>query len=219
MKITWAILLSIAFGVAPASADKKDDARALVASADTHFKLGEFQAALDEYSKAYELYPAPPLLFNLGQCQRNLKNWDRAIFFFEGYLRKRPDAPNRAVVEDLLKEAHGELDKQDAANADAAIAAQKRAAEEAEQHRLDAEAERHRLDALAEQQRIEAAARAAEDRRLAAARAPDDHIYQKWWFWTAVGSAALVLGGTAYYFSGSTTFVEPTGSLGGLDRR
>jgi tetratricopeptide (TPR) repeat protein len=225
---TPAILLSIALALVAASlpsrADNKEDARAHVAAADTHFKLGEFAAALDEYSKAYELFPAPPLLFNLGQCHRQLKHWDRAIFFFEGYLRERPDAPNRGVVEDLLREAHQELDAQLTAEAAQKArddeAARTRAAEEVEQRRLDAEAERRRADADAERR-----ARDAEElRRVEAARVErerqhEDKLVRKWWFWSAVGGAALAIGGTAYYFSGATTIVEPSGSLGGLDRR
>jgi tetratricopeptide (TPR) repeat protein len=63
-------------------------ARAQVKKAQLDYKLARFEQALAEYSRAYELYPTPALLFNLGQCHRNLKNHERAIFFFEGYLRE-----------------------------------------------------------------------------------------------------------------------------------
>jgi tetratricopeptide (TPR) repeat protein len=209
-------LLLLVVTVAIAHADAKDDARAHVATADTAFKLGHFDDALAEYEKAYELFPAPALLFNLGQCHRNLRHWERAVFFFEGYLRERPDAPNRAVTEDLIREAQAELDKQNASDAEQkardAEAARKRADAEAEQRRLDAEAERHRLDLQAQ---------AAITRRIEPPPpAPDETpLVRKWWFWSAVGVAAIAVGGTAYYFSGGTTIVEPSGSLGGLDRR
>ena len=226
------LALGIVLGAATATvrADNKDDARAHVAVGDTHYKLGEFAEALAEYTRAYELYPAPPLLFNLGQCHRNLKQWDKAVFFFEGYLRERPTAKNRALVEDLLAEAHRELDKQRAAEAGAAAAAQ-RHADEVEQARLAAERQRIeeeqriRLEAerrrIEEQQQREAERQRAEDARIAAEREDRDrdHLYRKWWFWSAVGSAALVAGGTAYYFSGTTTLIPPTGTLGNLDRR
>ena len=71
------------------------------------YKLARFEDALQDYSRAYELYPAPALLFNLGQCHRNLKNYERAIFFFEGYLREQPkiDPDQRALTEDLIAES------------------------------------------------------------------------------------------------------------------
>src|SRR4051812_23118772 len=79
--------------------DRVAQARAQVEAADTDYKLGRFGDALEKYSKAYELYAAAPLLFNIGQCHRNLKNYERAIFFFQGYLREDPTASNHVLVE------------------------------------------------------------------------------------------------------------------------
>lgn len=189
---------------AVAYADPKADARARVTAADLAFKLGRFDDALADYAKAYELFPAPPLLFNLAQCHKNLKHWERAVFFFEGYLRERPDAPNRSLVEELIREARAEL------------------AAEREQERLRIEAEERRRDDEARQRALEARRVELEQQRLdeqRRQRAEHDKIYRKWWFWSAVGAVALTAGGTAYYFSGDTTTVLPSGSLGGLDRR
>ena len=81
----------------------KNAAKPHVVAGDTAFKLGKFDDALASYAKAYELYPAPALLFNLGQCHRYLKNFERAVFFYEGFLRESPpNAPNRKLVEDVL---------------------------------------------------------------------------------------------------------------------
>ena len=38
----------------------------------TKYKLGRFDEALADYSKAYELKPIPSFLFNIGQCHRQL---------------------------------------------------------------------------------------------------------------------------------------------------
>jgi tetratricopeptide (TPR) repeat protein len=208
----WAALASRAY------ADGKADARPHVIAADAAYKVGKFDEALAEYSKAYELYPAPPILFNLGQCEMNLKHWDRAIFFYEGYLRARPDAKNRALVEDLLREAHAALDSE-ARDRDA-----KRAQDEAsaaEQARA-AEAERLRVAAqLARAEEARAAAqreRLADEQRALVIREQHQPLYRKWWFVSLVGSAAIIAAGTAYYFAATKT-VEPTGTLGGLDRQ
>ena len=211
------IVLTIALGLGHAHADTKQDAKPHVVAADRQYQLGHFAEALVEYTKAYELFAAPPLLFNIAQCHRGLKNWERAIFFFDGYLAARPEAENRAVVQTLISEAQSELDKQRQAKADADAAA-KRRAEADEKLRLHSEQlrieEDQKLHFEAERQKLEDARRFAPERH-----GRDDRLTHKWWFWSAVGSVALVAGGTAYYFSGSTTLVPPTGSLGGLDRR
>jgi tetratricopeptide (TPR) repeat protein len=194
----------------PVAADPKADAKPHITAADTAYKLGEFTKALDEYSTAYEIFKAPGLLFNIAQCHRNLQQYDKAVFFYEGYLRADPKAKNRALVEDLLKESRAALEKQkaDQAAADAARNAEAEAARLEAQRKAD-EAARER--ALADAKKIE------EARKARAAKG--DPFYQKWWFWTGVGVAAAAAGGTIYYFSGDTTFIEPMGSLGNLDRR
>lgn len=209
----------IVLGLGPAYADNKVDAKPHVATADRQYQLGRFTEALAEYTKAYELYPTPPLLFNIAQCHRGLKHWERAIFFFDGYLRERPGAENSKVVQDLIQEAQSELDKQRESNR-AADAAAKQRAEADEKLRLHAEQlqieDDQQLRAEAERQKLEDARRSAIERH---ADNHEDHLTHKWWFWTALGSAALVAGSTAYYYSGATTMIPPTGSLGGLDRR
>ncbi len=69
------------------------------------YNLGEFAAALDEYKTAYRLNPLPAFLFNIGQCHFALGDYDRAIFFYEGFLRESPSGEYRAQVEKLIAEA------------------------------------------------------------------------------------------------------------------
>jgi hypothetical protein len=49
------------------------------------------------------------LLFNIGQCYRELGNYERASFFLRGYLHEIPKAKNRALVEDLITECESKL--------------------------------------------------------------------------------------------------------------
>ncbi|HEY1693497.1 MAG TPA: hypothetical protein VGG39_15120 [Polyangiaceae bacterium] len=112
-----------------------EQAKALVQRATIEYEVGHFQQALDLYGKAYELLPRPELLFDLGQCHRMLKDHERAVFFFQGYLREKPDAPNRALVEKLLAESQEQLAAQRRADAGRAeterAEADRRAAEQA----------------------------------------------------------------------------------------
>lgn len=68
------------------------------------FALGRFEKALEAYEAAFEAKPLPEFLFNIGQCHANLENYDQAIFSLRKFLRLRPNAKNRAQVEEYIAE-------------------------------------------------------------------------------------------------------------------
>jgi tetratricopeptide (TPR) repeat protein len=197
-------------------AEARAQAKAQVKKAQLDYKLARFEQALADYTYAYELYPAPALLFNLGQCHRNLKNYERAIFFFEGYLREAPkiDPDQRALTEDLIAESRAALDRQNAATAAAAarFAAPPMAAPPARQPQTMA-----RL-ALRSQSggTTESPTLMGIDRNRPPGSTPVTH---RWWFWTAIVGTALAAGAAAYYATGDPRLIAPSGSLGTLDRR
>ena len=41
----------------------------------------------------------------MGQCQMELENFERALFYFEGYLREEPDAENADFVRERIEVA------------------------------------------------------------------------------------------------------------------
>lgn len=214
-----ALLLPLLAGGAAWAEDARKQARELFQAAEQHYKLGRFQEALQEYSRAYELAPLPGFLFNIGQCHRLLHHYERAVFFYEGYLRERPDAANREAVLRLIEESQVKLGKQ--------REEQKRLEEE--QQRADEE--RRRAEAIRrDKERAEEQARllALEKDRLAAlveARREEDKqgapaFYQTWWFWTIVGGVvATAAGVTVYAVTAEDNLVLPSGSLGTLDLR
>jgi hypothetical protein len=67
------------------------------------YNLGEFAAAIREFKRAYELAEAPGLLFNLAQASRLNKDPERAVYYYNTYLRLMPQARNRADVEELIE--------------------------------------------------------------------------------------------------------------------
>jgi tetratricopeptide (TPR) repeat protein len=79
------------------------------------FNLQKFDEALDQFQKAYDAKPISDFLFNIGQCQRNLGDYEAAIFSFKKFLKLEPDAGNREQVEQLIDELE---QKQQAANSD-----------------------------------------------------------------------------------------------------
>ena len=91
------------------SASDKSAAQEAFKKGQIQYNLGRFEKALEHFSTAYETMPHGAFLFNIGQCHRHLGNHEKAIFFFEGYLRNLPNAPNRSDVEDLISEHRAKL--------------------------------------------------------------------------------------------------------------
>ncbi len=93
---------------APASAqsDSEPDAtvevRALVDSAQRHFDLGEYQAAIDGFREAYRRDPRPGLLYNLGQAYRLAGDCVTAALMYRNFMRLAPDSRHRPLAEQQL---------------------------------------------------------------------------------------------------------------------
>lgn len=60
---------------------------------------GDCKAAIEEYTKAYELLDDPVMLFNRGECYRRTGDGENAVEDYREFLEKVPSAPNRADVE------------------------------------------------------------------------------------------------------------------------
>ena len=73
------------------------------------FAMGRFHKALTSYEKAYQLSKHPDILFNMGQCYRNLGDYKTAVILFRAYLDEKPDAANREAVLQLIHRLENEL--------------------------------------------------------------------------------------------------------------
>src|SRR6476661_6658016 len=94
--LVLAVLL--ACRIARADGDREAEAKQLYKDAVTQYDLGEYDRAIEKFKAAYELSPAPRLLFDIAQAYR-LKgsNCRNAVQFYRTYLRIAPDADNRAA--------------------------------------------------------------------------------------------------------------------------
>jgi tetratricopeptide (TPR) repeat protein len=196
--------------LAAGSITRKAAAKIEVQKAQVQYKLGRFDEALEAYSRAYEMFNAPALLFNIGQCHKNLKDYDRAIFFFEGYLREEthPNPRTQTLARELIAESRAALEERRRAEAEAqaSASATKRPSTSSVAAAFGAPPNPPfgsplLVDASTQPQ----------------ATTPLTH---RWWFWTAlgVGTIAIAGGALAYLGSGQTSAL-PTGTLGTLDRR
>jgi len=169
-RILLAVLL-IALAARIAAAD--DPA---LRAAKHHFERGEklyaltkFSEALNEYQLAFDAKPIPDFLFNIGQCYRNLGDYDAAIFSYQKYLKLAPDAPNRDKVEQLISDLAAKRDQSDTQR----FGLQRHPPPPGPQ------------GPQAPQGPVE--------------HAPDRPVYTRWWFWTGAAVVLGAAGGVTTY--------------------
>jgi tetratricopeptide (TPR) repeat protein len=184
-----------------------------------HAKLGRFKEALAEFSKAYELKPLPAFLFNIGQCHRHLKNYEKAIYFFESYLRDKPQAKNRKFVTKEIKTVKKLLAEQRAKEEEQKRLQEQQRVEEERQAALlkqKQELEKKRLEQLAKLNTVTV----TDNTSQTISSKPEEvaPFYKSWWFWTLVG--CVVVGtsvGIGVGVGAQGDVVQPSGSLGFID--
>jgi tetratricopeptide (TPR) repeat protein len=109
LRLTAALLLV----ASPLLADTAADVRMHFKKGQTHYALGEFEAAIDEFREAYRLRQEPAILFNLAQSYRQIHRWQHAYFHYRQYLNQKPDAANRAEVENLIEQMKAKMDDEE----------------------------------------------------------------------------------------------------------
>jgi tetratricopeptide (TPR) repeat protein len=111
--------LGAAEGVARAEQPAPGDAAASGEDAGAHFERGvgffrdgDYTAAMVEFMKAIELDPRYPVLFNLGQTSKELKDYAAALTSFERYLSEggdKIDPDRKKKVEGWIDELKGKV--------------------------------------------------------------------------------------------------------------
>lgn len=76
---------------AVAHAEDRAKARELFQRAQQHYKLGEFQPALDGFKEAFRNFEDPSLLFNIAQCERQLGRKQEALRSYRMFLSEQPE--------------------------------------------------------------------------------------------------------------------------------
>ncbi len=178
------------------------------------YEQGQHEAALEQYQAAYEIAPVAAVLFNIGQCHRHLGNCERALVFYQGYLRDAPDAPNRTAVEELISRCQEELAQvPDEPDEPPAVEDPQEPpdVEDPQETPLEGSGPLNSGEEATGQTPVQEPS----------VPTPVRPVYRRWWFWTIVGvvvvgaatSAALVV------TLDEPTVVQPSGSLSTLDER
>jgi tetratricopeptide (TPR) repeat protein len=185
--------------------NEKEEAKKHAKKGSALFQDERYEDALREFEKAFEIFPAPALLYNMGQCHLFLGAHERAIEAFESFLSQSPDTPYRADVERLIGEAKAELRRVQAAKAP-------------EPPPPPPAVDPDPTPAIEPPPPPPPAIAVEPPPPLEEAPA----VYETWWFWTIIGGVAVAAGGAAIAVAatgGETTTVLPMGDLGVLDRR
>src|SRR5438067_129584 len=96
--LSLATLVVAMLAAGDARADNTE-AKELFKRATAHYDLGRFALAAEEYEQLYEMHPDAVLLYNIAQAYRQAGNVDKALYFYQTFLRKVPDTKLRPEVE------------------------------------------------------------------------------------------------------------------------
>jgi tetratricopeptide (TPR) repeat protein len=121
MKIIQRVIVAVLFPICTVMAQPKQDnatAKKLFEAATVYYNAKDYEKALYGYQDAYKAAQLPFILFNIAQCYRFLGRYQEARDAYVKYLKDEPKSEYKAEVEQKIKDM------------DAAIAEEKRVAEE-----------------------------------------------------------------------------------------
>lgn len=72
---------------------------------EAQFRAERWDAAAELFQRAYDTWPDPAYLFNIGLSYEKAERWPLAIRYFERFLRDAPETPSRPEVERRLTAA------------------------------------------------------------------------------------------------------------------
>ncbi|MFK7984655.1 MAG: tol-pal system YbgF family protein [Sandaracinaceae bacterium] len=76
-----------------------DEGRVAFQAGRRAFETGRYAQALEDFERAYELTGHPDMLYNIGHTAERLRQDERALSAFEGYLDANPESPARGPIE------------------------------------------------------------------------------------------------------------------------
>ena len=88
-----------------AQADARERARVHFENGEALYREGNHAEAIRQFEAANALVPSPILTFNIGLAHEKLGHDEKAIAQFQRYLKERPDAPNKAAVQERIARA------------------------------------------------------------------------------------------------------------------
>ncbi|HEY4183968.1 MAG TPA: hypothetical protein VGP07_02825 [Polyangia bacterium] len=179
--IVVATLLGAPSHAAPGPAERlgAEEAREHFQRGEAFFKLEKYNDALGEYEKGYLAKSDASFLYNIAQCHRLMGDKPAALRFYRRFLSEATRVPNRTIVEQHIHDLEAAL-----------AAAPPPAAPPPAPAPLPIA-----IDPAPAPVPILGD---TPDTAPAASASREKPIYQKWWFWTAIGVALVGAGVITY---------------------
>jgi tetratricopeptide (TPR) repeat protein len=170
------LLAALATPAAAGSSGDRSRARLIFREAQQHYKLAEYQEALDGFKETYRILEDPTLLFNIAQCYRQLNKKEEAIRFYRTYLHDAPNVTNRANVEEII------------ASLDKAVREEARAREAPPQSTIEQPGTAPPPGTTTPAPEQPAPPSVVATPEPAVQRSQEKPpVYKRWWLWTTVG--------------------------------
>jgi tetratricopeptide (TPR) repeat protein len=204
LRFTLLCIALLTVAVAPsARADSRDTAREEFKLGARYFEIADYPSALAHFKAAYLAFEDPAILFNIAQCERLLNHKQEALRQYRVYLQKKPDAPNRADIENIIQTLQEAINKDQRAATMPPVGVEE-ANKPPEQGAPPPEATKPPTTPPA----------AVVETSPPPPERPHTPIYKKWWLWAAAGAAVAVVIGVGVgvgVASNSHPDFKPTG--------
>lgn len=123
-----ALILILSFALSSIAVAQDDGARIHFEAGSLHYQEANYEGALVEFQRSYELSELPALLFNMSQCHERLGQLSEAISTLERFIAESEEGPEKVRQQRRLanlqsrhaEEQAAEEAAQEAARADAA---------------------------------------------------------------------------------------------------
>lgn len=102
--VSLVMLVVLALGAAPASADRREEARRAFSAGQNSDKSKQWRQAIEHYLRAFELVPHHFAAYNIAIDYEHLGELREASIWLNRYLELAPDAPDRDQVMRLIVE-------------------------------------------------------------------------------------------------------------------
>jgi tetratricopeptide (TPR) repeat protein len=192
------VLLALAIGpaIGPAHAaapiDPATEAKAQYELGTTAYGLGDFDRAIEAFSKAHKLDPAPILLYNIAQAYRKKGDRAQAISHYKRYLQAAPAADDREQVQARIRELErGEIDGESKSEPGVTAAPPVHAGVQSPAPSTEQPVAGGSAGRLPPGAPIPMPPAATQD--VVLATPGPEPVYRQPWFWGVVGAASLVL--------------------------
>jgi tetratricopeptide (TPR) repeat protein len=106
--------LAYAAPAAAESATQPDEeaAKAHFLAGSAYYEQANYNDAVKEFLEAHRLSKRADLLYNVSVCYERMNRWDDAIASLRQYLRERPGASDKVVIESRIKNFEKRRDEQ-----------------------------------------------------------------------------------------------------------